>query len=54
VENESDDGYGALLPAGHGDWLHVGKVLALKPPDTRIWAVASCDGSQRKKAGSAR
>jgi hypothetical protein len=39
VENESDDGYGAVLPAGHGDWLHVGKVLALKPADTRIWAV---------------
>ena len=54
VENESDDGYGALLPAGHGDWLHVGRVLALKPADTRIWAVgivrrlAAQEGGQRK------
>jgi hypothetical protein len=39
VENESDDGYGAVLPMGQGDWLHVGKVLAFKPTDTRIWAV---------------
>jgi hypothetical protein len=39
VENESDDGYGAVLPMGQGDWLHVGKVLAVKPTDTRIWAV---------------
>ena len=39
VEDESDDGYGAVLPAGQGDWLHVGKILAVKPADTRIWAV---------------
>ncbi len=39
VENESDDGYGAVVPAGQGDWLHVGRVLAVKPADTRIWAV---------------
>ncbi|MBI3527333.1 MAG: hypothetical protein HY067_05120 [Betaproteobacteria bacterium] len=53
VENESDDGYGAVLPMGHGGWLHVGKVLALKPADTRIWAVgivrrlAAQEGGQR-------
>ena len=39
IENESDDGYGAVLPMGRGDWLHVGKVLAVKPADSRIWAV---------------
>ena len=53
VEDESDDGYGAVLPLGQGDWLHVGKVLALKPADTRIWAVgivrrlAAQEGGQR-------
>jgi hypothetical protein len=53
VENESDDGYGAALPMGHGEWLHVGKVLAVKPSDTRIWAVcivrrlAAQEGGQR-------
>ena len=53
VENESDDGFGAVLPAGRGDWLHVGKVLAVKPTDTRIWAVcivrrlAAQEGGQR-------
>ena len=39
VEDESDEGYGAVLPAGRGDWLHVGKVIAVKPADSRIWAV---------------
>ena len=39
VENESDDGYGAVLPIGHCEWLHVGQVLAVKPSDTRVWAV---------------
>ena len=39
VENESDDGYGAVLPMGRGEWLHVGKVLAVKPADSRVWAV---------------
>ena len=47
VEDESADGYGAVLPAGQGDWLHVGKVLAVKPTDTRIWAV----GIVRRLAG---
>ncbi|HKB84356.1 MAG TPA: hypothetical protein VKD04_14280 [Burkholderiales bacterium] len=39
VEDESDDGYGAVLPVGHGEWLHVGQLLAVKPSDTRVWAV---------------
>ncbi len=53
VENESDDGYGAVLPMGHGEWLHVGKVLAVKPSDTRVWSVgivrrlAAQEGGQR-------
>jgi hypothetical protein len=53
VEDESDDGYGAVLPAGQGDWLHVGKVLAVKSTDTRVWAVgivrrlAAQEGGQR-------
>lgn len=53
VENESDDGYGAVLPVSHGEWLHVGMVLAVKPSDTRIWAVgivrrlAAQEGGQR-------
>jgi hypothetical protein len=38
---------------GHGEWLHVGMVLAVKPSDTRIWAVgivrrlAAQEGGQR-------
>ncbi len=39
VENESDGGYGAVLPMGTGEWLQVGKVLALRPTDSRVWAV---------------
>jgi len=54
VDNESDDGYGAVIPMSHGEWLHVGMVLAVKPSDTRIWAVgivrrlAAQPGGQRK------
>ena len=53
VENESDAGYGAVLPMGQGDWLHVGRILAVKPADTRIWAIgivrrlAAQEGGQR-------
>jgi hypothetical protein len=53
VENESDDGYGAVLPPAGAEWLHVGKLLALKPAGTRIWAVgivrrlAAQEGGQR-------
>ncbi|HEX4986132.1 MAG TPA: hypothetical protein VFV71_08705 [Burkholderiales bacterium] len=39
VENESADGYGAAVPRGEGDWLQVGKIIALKAADTRIWAI---------------
>jgi hypothetical protein len=39
VENESDGGYGAVLPMGSGAWLQVGRVLALRPTDSRVWAV---------------
>lgn len=53
VENESDGGYGAVLPMGTGEWLQVGKVLALRPTDSRVWAVgivrrlAAQDNGQR-------
>ena len=53
VENESDGGYGAVLPGSQGEWLHVGKVLAVKPSDSRVWAVgvvrrlAAQEGGQR-------
>ena len=39
VEDESEDGYGAVIPATQGEWLHVGTILAVKPADTRIWAI---------------
>ncbi len=39
VENESDGGYGAVLPIGTAAWLQVGKVLALRPTDSRVWSV---------------
>jgi hypothetical protein len=39
VENESDGGYGAVLPMGEGEWLQIGKVLAIKAADSRIWGV---------------
>ena len=54
VENESDGGYGAVLPMGSGEWLQVGKILAIKPEDSRIWGGwASCAGWRRRMVGSA-
>jgi hypothetical protein len=53
VENESDGGYGAVLPMGTAEWLQVGRVLALKPADSRVWSVgivrrlAAHDSGQR-------
>ncbi len=53
VEDESDGGYGAVLPMGTSEWLHVGKILALRPTDSRVWAVgivrrlAAQDNGQR-------
>jgi hypothetical protein len=53
VENESDGGYGAVLPLGSGDWLQVGRVLAVRPTDSRVWSVgivrrlAAQDNGQR-------
>ena len=53
VENESDGGYGAILPMGSGEWLQVGKVLALRLLDSRVWSVgivrrlAAQDSGQR-------
>ena len=52
VENESDDGYGAVLPMGQGDWLQVGRFIALKPVDTRIWEIGIVRRLGAQEAGT--
>lgn len=53
IENESEGGYGAVLPIAQGDRLRVGEVLGVKPAESRDWAVgivrrlAAQDGSRR-------
>lgn len=39
VENESEGGYGAVLPMGASEWVRVGTVLGVRAADSRIWGV---------------
>jgi hypothetical protein len=39
VENESEGGYGALMPQASADWLHVGTLLGVKLDDGASWGV---------------
>jgi hypothetical protein len=39
VENESENGYGALMPQSRSDWLQVGTLLGVKLEDGASWGV---------------
>ena len=39
VENESDGGYGAVLPVERGEKLRVGELIAMRPSGSRVWGV---------------
>jgi hypothetical protein len=39
VENESEGGYGALMPQARSDWLRVGTLLGVKLDDGASWGV---------------
>jgi hypothetical protein len=39
VENESDSGFGALIPDSASDWLRVGTLLGIKLEDSNAWGV---------------
>jgi hypothetical protein len=39
VENESEGGYGAVLPFTQSEWLRVGSILAVRAADGRMWSV---------------
>jgi hypothetical protein len=39
VENESEGGYGAVLPKERGEKLHVGELIAVRPSRSRVWAL---------------
>ena len=39
VENESEGGYGALMPQASSDWLRVGTLLGVKLDDGASWGV---------------
>ncbi len=39
VENESEGGYGALMPQAKSDWLRVGTLLGVKLEDSASWGV---------------
>src|SRR5689334_19291403 len=39
VENESENGYGAVIPPSKADWLKVGTLLGIKLEDGNAWGV---------------
>jgi hypothetical protein len=39
VENESEGGYGAVVPLGMAEWVRVGGILGVRPMGSRTWAV---------------
>ena len=40
VENMSDNGYGALVPAASTDWIRVGELIGVQVEGSRGWAAA--------------
>lgn len=39
VENESEGGYGAVLPFNESEWVRVGSVMGVRASDGRMWSV---------------
>jgi hypothetical protein len=39
VENVSDNGYGALVPASHTDWIRVGEIIGVQVEGGKQWGV---------------
>jgi hypothetical protein len=40
VENVSENGYGALVPAATTDWVRVGELIGVQVEGTQLWGVA--------------
>jgi hypothetical protein len=56
VENVSDGGYGAILPATGSDWLKVGAMIGLKSQGETHWGVGTIrrlarDGERNRRVG---
>lgn len=56
VENASDGGFGALVPASGSDWLQVGALIGLKVQGEQHWGVGVIrrmlrDGEQNRRVG---
>ena len=56
VENVSDGGYGAIIPARKSDWLRVGTLVAVKGETADYWAIGlvrriSSDEHQQRHVG---
>jgi hypothetical protein len=39
VEDVSDDGFGALVPASASDWIRVGEIIGVRVEGSRYWGV---------------
>ena len=56
VENESEGGYGAVIPQSKGDWLKVGTLLGIRLEDGASWGIGivrrlSNDPTQQRYVG---
>lgn len=56
VENVSDGGYGAIIPAAKSDWVRVGALIGVRTETTRHWGVGiirrvTRDEHQQRRVG---
>jgi len=56
VENVSDGGYGAIIPAAAGDWIRVGALIAVQAEGGKFWGVGlirrvTRDEHQQRRVG---
>ncbi|MDH5341939.1 MAG: hypothetical protein OEW79_03795 [Betaproteobacteria bacterium] len=56
VENASDGGYGAIIPAARGDWVRVGALIGLKTETSQRWGAGiirrvARDQHQQRRVG---
>ena len=56
VENVSDGGYGAIIPAARSDWVRVGALIGLKTETAQHWGAGiirrvARDQHQQRRVG---
>ena len=53
VENVSDGGYGAIIPAVKSDWIRVGALIGVRPEGANFWGAGNDPAYQPRRAPAA-